>query len=134
MRRKTGTKGLTIIEVMVALAILAIVSVAIVGSFFALRTLNQDSSTEVDYSRAVRSAMERIRLEWRDPDLFDRMVIATVDDLTVNEFVQSRLDENCSAEVFNDSVVPDDVRMVRITCATQGGVNEQVYEAEFGRP
>jgi len=132
MRR--SVHGLTIIEILVALVLLAIVSTAIVGSFALLRTVNQDAATDVDYSRAVRSAMERIRLEWDDPDLFEAERIGTLDGLTVDAYVSEQLNGNCGATVVPDDTVPDDVKLVRITCDAVGGLPAQVFESEFGRP
>jgi prepilin-type N-terminal cleavage/methylation domain-containing protein len=129
-------QGLTLIEVLVAIAMLGLISAAIVGSFTLLRTINSAAEEEVDYTRAVRSAYERIRLEWLDPSLFEAEQIGA--DLTaksVADFVSEDVSSACTAEVFDDPEVGGDlVKRVRITCEGAGNGPDQVYETEFGRP
>lgn len=131
MTRARAT-GLTLVEVLVALALLGVMSAAIVGTFSLTATLNREAATDVDDARTVRSATERIRLEWTDPELYESMTIGTTDGLTVDQYVREQLGGDCSAEVLQDPIVPDAVRIVRITC--REGDAARTYDLEFGRP
>jgi len=124
-----GNRGITIIEVLVSLAILAIVAAAIFALFTGIVRLNRDASTEVDFSRVVRSSLERIRLDWSLPNLW---VNETVAGVSVDAFVSGGSDNACRATVLADAAGAD-VKVVRVTCSGDS-IAPQVYEMEFGRP
>lgn len=125
----SGRSGLTLIEVLVALAILGIVAASIFAGFASIVQLNRASTTEVDFSRVVRSTMERIRLDWSLPNVWVAETVAGVD---VDTFVRDRSGDRCTAVVVPDSA-GSEVKIVRITCESET-VAQQVFELEFGRP
>lgn len=126
-------RGLTVVEILVALVMLAVMSAAIIGSFALLRTIREDASTDVDFSRSVRTALERIRIEWQDPELFIAEQVGSEQRLTVDAYVSEYVNDACSGEVVDDAVVPLAVKLVRVTCTADDG-DTQVFEVEFGRP
>jgi prepilin-type N-terminal cleavage/methylation domain-containing protein len=128
--------GLTVIEVLVALALLSVVATAIIGSFSLVARLNRDASVDVDYSRVVRSVMERVGVVWQNTDRWeDGNAFIDDEETTVNDFVQA-LSEDCTAEVLPPVDGSAVVRVVRITCSGASGSNlaPQVFEMEFGSP
>ena len=131
-----GRGGLTVIEVLVAIALLAIVSAGILASLSLTNRLNRDASEDVDYSRVVRSAMERIAVVWDDPARWDDEFTDTAE---VNTFVQS-LSTDCSARLVDpvdDVEAGLVVRVLEITCGgpgTSSGLAAQAFQQEFGAP
>ena len=135
-RSRRSRDGLTVIEVLVALALLGIVATAIIGSFSLVARLNRDASIDVDYSRVVRSTMERVGVVWQNTDRWeDGGAFLDEEATTVNDFVQALSDE-CQAEVLAPLDGSPVVRVVRITCSGASGTNlsPQVFEMEFGSP
>lgn len=122
--------GLTVIEVLVAMAILAIASAALLGTFASIVTLNRDASRDVDYSRVVRSVVDRTKLDWEIPLEWDEGRVANV---PFAQFVEARSDGACTG-TFDPSTVSADVRIVTMVCAAAGDLAEQTYMVEFGRP
>ena len=122
-------RGLTVVEVLVALALLGIVSAAIVGSFSLLVTLNRGASVDVDYGRVVRSVSEKIVNDWKVPS---EWIDATVGGYGLAGFVDVETDGRCTAS-YEDAEVPE-VRVVTVLCFAERDLAEQVYQFEIGSP
>lgn len=133
-RRGARRRGLSLIEVLVALALLSIIATAIIATFSVTARINRDASIDVDYSRVVRSAMERVAVYFSDPvNWVDSEVNS---EAALDTWVRA-LDEDCSAVVADpaDATYRDVVLVVRIACGTgDGGLPLQVFEQEFPRP
>ena len=131
MKRRTG---FSIIEVLVALALLAIIGAAIIASFSLTTRLNRDASIDVDYSRVVRSVMERVKVVWSDPNRWGSPATEAED---INVYMQ-RFGSDCEAEVIlavDAAAVGDDVRVLELRCGVGGaGTPAQVFQMEFGSP
>lgn len=71
--------GLTLVEVLVAIAILGVISAAVVSSFGVLVTLNRSSQVDTELVAASRAAIEDLR-RWAAPtETFDTLTRAAVD-------------------------------------------------------
>jgi len=123
--------GFTIVEVLVAMVLLGLISAAIVGTFSLMTGINRAASSDVDYSRIVRSVYERTKLDWSLPLEWENERVAGTH---VSTYVSNMSDGRCNAEVIEDAVVPDAVRVVRVSCEAEGDLPEQVYNLEFGKP
>ena len=77
-------RGLTIIEVLVALTLLSVIAASIVGAFSLLATLNRGSAAEVDVGRAVRTISEKIINDWKTPSEWES---ASVGGFTFDAYV-----------------------------------------------
>ena len=130
MSDRVRSAGLTVIEVLVAMAILAIASTALIGTFSTIVSLNRDASLDIDYSRVVRSVIDRTKLDWEIPLEWEEGRVANV---AFAQFVSTRSDGACTG-TLDPSPVADDVRIVTIVCAASGNVAEQTYVVEFGAP
>lgn len=121
--------GLTVIEILVALALLGIVAAALVGSFSLLTSVNRDSSTDVDLSRVVRSVSEKIVDDWEDFTNYDDELVSG---FTLNEYMVEATGSRCTAATSKPDV--DTVKLVTISCAGSGNLDDQTYYVEVGDP
>lgn len=58
--------GLTLIEILVATAMLSIVSAAIIAGLPQLVQINRASSEDIEITRSARAFMEEVRTSWQD--------------------------------------------------------------------
>ena len=121
--------GLTIIEVLVAMTLLAIVASALVGTFAFMSTTNRDASLDVDYSRLVRSVGDGIADDWAVPSEWNA---ATVGGYELPQYVTNETDQRCVGS-WAEGDVPV-VRVITITCQAAGGLEAQAYQFELGSP
>lgn len=128
-RPRSKISGLTIIEVLVAMTLLAVVSSAIVGSFALVTSLNRDTSADVDYSRLVRSVAEAITDDWEVPSEWNA---GTVGGSLLAGFVDNETDGVCQGSWSAPDV--DEVRVVTIVCEATGDLGAQTYQFEVGDP
>ena len=121
--------GLTLVEVLVAMTLLAIVSSAIVGSFALMTSTNRDTSADVDYGRLVRSVSEGIADDWEVPSEWNAGTIGgyLLADYVVNE-TQGRCEGSWSAPDVSA------VRVVTIACEAVDDLAAQTYQFELGSP
>lgn len=124
-----STRGLTLVEVLVAMTLLGIVSVALVGSFSLLASVNRDSSVDVDMSRVVRSVTEKIVDDWDDFDNFDNELVSGY---SIHEYVDQATSQRCDVSVTSPDI--ESVKLVALTCEAGGDVGEQSYYVEVGDP
>ena len=129
-------RGLTIIEVLVAITVLAIVGVAVVGSLSVAVRLNLESSGEVDYSRVVRTASEQARLSWSDAEIWSDDEDGGAEARFLDETVAGT---GCAYSVRAPSDLlaeaADAVRVIAITCPPPAGTgNQLVFEVEIAQP
>lgn len=120
--------GLTLVEVLVAITILAVVSVAVVGLLpFATRN-TQDSRLDAVQSRQATSIFERVASAWSNQTPYSS---ETVDGETVSNVVSNVMGGACSSTVTS----PDAVRKrLIITCTRDGSLPDLELRAEFGDP
>jgi prepilin-type N-terminal cleavage/methylation domain-containing protein len=65
------TKGLTIIEIMIALALLGIMVTFIASSLASSFQLTRENRRSLDATASIQRILEDIRGQWRDPIKFD---------------------------------------------------------------
>lgn len=136
-----GVAGLTIVEVLVAMTMLAVLAAAIVAGFSSIVQLNRTASEDVDYSRVIRTTTEQVRLLWVDPEQWDDAL--TLEDLSarVNDIAQG-LSADCTALVrppHDEEAVADigsrlTVRVLEVVCGDPDDPRTLVYNVEFGAP
>jgi len=126
---KRRESGLTVIEILVALALLAVVSTAIVGLFSMLSRTVRVSSEDVDMSRVVRTVGDAILDDWRIPA---EWIGATVGGYTLSEFVTTETGGRCTGGWATPDI--EDVRVVTINCGAADSPSRQTYVFEVGSP
>lgn len=125
---KHARAGLTILEVLVAIIILAVVSVAIVGLLPGITRTTVAGADDVVQTQRMVSVLERVGDAWRDGDEF---ADGNVGDDSLAAFVTANLGTSCSA----DSPSPaNGVRTVVITCDAIGALPAQELRQAFGDP
>ena len=123
-------RGLTVIEVLVGMTILAIISAALLGTFSSIVSMNRDASRDIDYSRVVRTVVDRTKLDWELPSEWES---GSVGNVSFSDFVDVRSRGECSGSYVDDPVTSE-VRQVTIVCSASGDLGEQAFEVEFGAP
>lgn len=125
------SQGFTVIEVLVAITVLAIVAAAIVGSLSVAVRLNAATTDEIDYSRVVRTVAESARVSWSDaavwPDAGASFLASVVDDTGCNVTVLEPTDGAAAAA--------DLVRVLSIECPAPRGTDRPfVFQVEIAEP
>lgn len=114
----SGRKGFTLIEMLVAIALLAIISAALIAFMPTIVTLNRRSSQEQEITVATKGFFEEVRSSWTDRDTFDAGTLPASP-------------EGCTADVSDpDTGAPGIRKRVSLTC---DGLTTP-FVAEFGRP
>ena len=72
--RSATQAGFTLIEVLVAIAMLGVVAAAIFSAFAVVSELNRDAARDQEATVAARSYLEDVRAAWSTPDDFDLAV------------------------------------------------------------
>jgi Tfp pilus assembly protein PilV len=123
------TSGLTVAEVIVAMALLAIVGVAMLSMLPMMTNNTQASTVDTIQSQRVIAVFEDIALAWSNPGAWNNNTVASGQ--SVDALVQARLGDECQVNITTPS--PERKRVV-ITC--EGGENLPVrrFRAEFGDP
>lgn len=123
-----NARGLTLVEVLVAIAILAIVSTAVM-SFLPMLTRNTQASTlDTIQSQQVMSIFERTASSWSNEGAWKDEL---VDGAAVADVVNAELGPDCG--VVASTPTPERKRLV-ITCTRDGGLPALILRAEFGDP
>ena len=124
----TGAKGLTLVEVIVAMALLAILGGALVGVLPTLSRNTQASSVDTVQSQQVLSLFERIGSAWTNQAAWGN---ERVDGVDLDDFVFGVTGDACTVAVTTPT--PERKRVV-ITCDERAGLPERSLRAEFGDP
>ena len=116
------------IEVLVAIVILAVVSVAIVGLLPGITRTTAAGSEDVVQTQRMASVLERVGDAWMDGTAFEGGV---VDGQLVAAFATAALGDSCTAT----SPGPvDGLRTVVVTCEPVGSLPAQELRQVFGDP
>jgi prepilin-type N-terminal cleavage/methylation domain-containing protein len=128
--------GLTIIEVIVAMALLAILCAALVGVLPSLSRNTRASTVDTVQSQAVYSTFEAVASAWTNPTAFTNETVDVGGSaVPVATFVSGRTGGECTAVVTPQ---PSATAMTRkrlvITCAGDGILQSRLLRAEYGDP
>ena len=131
-----STRGLTLVEVLVAIALLGILGAAIV-SFLPMLTQNTQAAT-VDTSQTHRviAVFEKLAHDWSNKAAWDSQVVYDEHGYQVDatDYIRDELElagVSCNASLEDVSV---ERRRVIISCDAESGLPERVFRAEFGNP
>jgi prepilin-type N-terminal cleavage/methylation domain-containing protein len=128
-----GRSGLSIIEVIVAMAVLAIVSAALVGVLPLLSRGTQAATVDSTQSQRMYSVFEQVASDWSNVNAWDseRVVLPVEGELAVTTYVTNQLGTGCAATVTE---VEAGVRKrLVITCQESNGLPVREMRAEYGR-
>lgn len=130
MKHRTAWAGLTLIEVLVSITILAVVSVAIVSAFGGMVAINRTAEADLGAGADARAVVEGIR-GWAG----DRTVFDGLDEPSLTSFI-SAIPEYGSCDVQQvevDSPVVG-VRRVSLLCQVDGGSAPVPLVFDIARP
>lgn len=131
MKHDKKENGFTLIEVLVAIAILSIVSAALL-SFLPFLTRNtNDADLDARQTQQAISIFEEIASEWSNPG--SGGIAETVNGQPVDDYVKSMMGADCNATV-SDQPDPSTAltKRVVITCVRGGTLQPLELRAEFG--
>jgi len=118
-------KGLTIVEVLIAVAILAVLAVATLTAIPTFLRLNQATTEDQAVTAHARTFMETLRSQWRDPAAFAAEVLPVV---------PAPVGYRCEAAVSDpDPGAPGIRKRVTLTCTRAAG-EDYSFIVELGRP
>ncbi|AFZ67480.1 PulJ/GspJ family protein [Deinococcus peraridilitoris] len=120
--------GLTLIEVLVALALFGVVSTVVLASLPGLYRLNRTSGEEQDVTVHARTVMEGVRAAWQSRALFDAGVLP--------QLPPDPAGFSCGAPgvmVVDTGRATPRRRRLTLTC-TRADHAPVIFVAEFGRP
>lgn len=119
--------GLTLVEVLVAIVILAVISAAIVGLLPGLTRTSIAANDDIEETQVVMSAFERIAEAWRDEAAYEN---ERVDGQPVADYVAAQT-TRCA---YGPPVDHAWGRIVTITCPAVGALPERVLVRAYGDP
>lgn len=127
--------GVTLIEVLVALAILAVIGVSIVMFMPSITRTTQTASLDTRQAQAAISVFERIGRDWSNTlPWTDSVILDNGTSVDLSSFVASEMSVvglDCSVAVESPSAV---TKRVVITCEAGNGLPEISLRAEYGSP
>lgn len=137
---KQNTQGLTLIEVLVALAIFSIIVVSVLGIMPGIYRTNGSTRDAQEANNYARSVTESFRIHWMTPTTpaagsTDRYPAFTAGTLPTLPATPTGL--TCDTPVVANKtpgVSPTTRRSVSLTCTTKQGNKKATYTVEFGRP
>lgn len=129
-------RGLTLIEVLVAMVLLAILGIAIVAFMPMITRNTMAASTDTSESQRAIAIFEHITRDWSNPGAWSKGEIYLADGTTqtVEAYVADQMSEigrTCTGEV---TIPSPERRRVTIVCPASGSLPERIIKAEFGDP
>jgi uncharacterized protein (TIGR02598 family) len=122
-------RGFSLVEVLVAIAILGILSVALVSLLPSLTRNTRASSVDSAQNQQVLTIFERIGVDWTNRTAFGAERLS--DGRSLDDFVAAETGGACTVDVQDPSA---ERKRVIVTCAAQDGLPERSLRAEFGDP
>ena len=111
-------RGFTLIEMLVAIALLSIIGMALISFLPTIVTLNRNSTQDQEITVAAKQFFEEVRRDWATPTTFEAGTIPNPP-------------EGCSASIQDPDSGAPGIRK-RVTLACDDGASS--FVAEFGRP
>ena len=119
-------KGLTIIEVLIAVAILAVLAVATLTAIPTFFRLNQVTTEDQAVTAHARTFMETLRSQWSDPAAFAAELLPVL---------PAPVGYGCEATVSDpDPGAPGIRKRVTLACTRSAGEGAYSFIVELGRP
>lgn len=121
------TRGLTLIEVLIAMSILSVIAAAIMAALPSLVTMNRASLDDVNVTVVAKTYLERVRDEWTTQAAFDAGMLPAV---------PTPPGRTCTASVTDPDAgafTPAIRKRVTFTCSATNA-NPLVFRVELGRP
>ena len=131
--RSRAEQGLTLIEVLVALAIFAVVSVAVLSIFPTVLKLNRQTRADQAVTIGAKQFIESARVTFSTQTSFDT---ATTSSLSAGPSGTSVNNYNCTREVSNVQSTATGLVVIKrlvLTC-THSNEPTQTFSLDFGRP
>lgn len=128
-------RGLSLVEVIVAMAVLAILGAALVGVLPLLSQNTRASTIDAGESQRMYEVFERVSLDWTNSSAWTNEQIIRVDAETgqsLEDFVDEVL-PGCTVTV-NTIVEGGPRKRVLLSCPEQGNLPMRELRAEFGAP
>jgi len=124
---------LTVVEVIVAMAVLAILGAALVGVLPLLSRNTRAATVDATESQRMFEVFERVALDWSNSAAWtNEWVLVPGGDQSLADFVSATL-EGCVVGV--DTLLVGGVRKrVVLSCPAQGNLPARELRAEFGAP
>lgn len=121
--------GLSLVEVLVAIAILAILGVSLVSLLPGLSRNTRASSVDTVQIQRIQSVFERIAVDWTNQTQYlgDRLSDGTL----VVDFVAAQVGGGCTAAITQPSA---ERKRVVVSCPQGDGLPLRTLRAEFGDP
>ncbi|MFI4915686.1 MAG: prepilin-type N-terminal cleavage/methylation domain-containing protein [Phycisphaerales bacterium JB060] len=131
--------GLTLVEVLVAIAILGIGAAALIAFLPFVTRVSNDTSVDLTQTQEVVSILETIDAAWDLPSNYSfQSGGANVGAVEVNgakvsvpDFVSTRTGGECSATIVEVDAIR---KRVIISCAATGDLPQRVLRREYGDP
>ncbi|MCP2015022.1 prepilin-type N-terminal cleavage/methylation domain-containing protein [Deinococcus sp. HSC-46F16] len=131
--KQRAEQGLTLIEVLVALAIFTIVSVAVLSMFPAIFKLNSQTRADQAVTVGAKQYMESVRTNFSTSTLFDTATTASLPPAPSGNEVNGYTCERGVTDVPNPTGGLTIIKRVTLTC-THTSQPEQTFVLDFGRP
>lgn len=131
--RQQAEQGLTLIEVLVAISIFAIVSVAVLSMFPAIFKLNSQTRADQAVTVGAKQYLESVRVNFSTRAQFDAATTAALSAAPSGSDVNGY---TCERGVQDIPGVPGGaiiIKRVTLTC-THTSQPEQTFVLDFGRP
>lgn len=133
MRHRIDERGLTLLEVIIAMGILAILAGALVGVLPQITRTTRDARTDAVLSQPVFGIFERIGSDWSNVNAWNEgNVVLSTGATPLQTFVAEETDGQCFATI--DEVELGVRKRVTITCLADEGLPSRSLRAEFGNP
>ena len=123
-----GRCGLTLIEVLVSITILAVVSVAIISAFGGLVALNRTAQADLGAGADARAVVEDVRQWASDRSVFDDLTQTTLGDHV------AAIPEYGACQVDSVAEPIPNVKRVAMWCDVEGGSAPVQLLFDLARP
>lgn len=121
--------GLSLVEVLVAITILAIISAAVVGLLPSIVRTSRAASNDLIDTQTMQTVLERIAGEWQDSSAY---AAQTIGEDAIGVFIAEQLAaSDCTGAVSQPAVSRT---LVVITCPASGGLPERSLRREYAEP
>ncbi|GGR98062.1 PulJ/GspJ family protein [Deinococcus sedimenti] len=133
MKRNSAAAGLTLIEVLVALAIFTVLSVAVLGSLPTLFKVNRSNQNDQAVTVAAKAFMESVRTNLSTRAAFDAGVLPAAPDTSLMGGLTCTPTQSNPVPTWVTLTGSPQVRRVTLTCEGSGQPT-YTFTLDVGRP